>query len=55
MYCLENDPQWYPGFLELLRRSWLCLVQLRIVSELVSSAEIHQVYTKHPKCVMPSS
>ena len=49
---LGNDLQWVPGFLSCC--SWMFPEQLQNKSELLGSEEIHQVYTKHPKCVTPS-
>ena len=49
---LGNDHQWVPGFMS--RCSWMFPERLRNKSELAGSEEIHQAYTKHPKCGTPS-
>ena len=46
-----NDPQWVPGSLSCC--PWMFPDQLRNKSEPVGSKEVHQVQTKHRKCVTP--
>ena len=46
-YRLENDPQWFLGFLS--RCSWMFPEWLRNKSLPVGSEEIRQVLTEHPE------